>query len=155
MNEVKVSFLKKEFIPLLEKIPFDKNPEWGSMTVQQMIEHFTDVFRLASGKFPNKKLVIPEEKLAGSQAFLMSDKPFPQGVANPFIPKSPVPLRSADIKNALAELQSEMDYFFSVLETTKDFKVIHPYFGELDAEMNLQSVYKHALHHLKQFGVTP
>ena len=55
----------------------------------------------------------------------------------------------------LEELQSEMDYFFSVVETTKDFKVIHPYFGELDTEMNLQSVYKHALHHLKQFGVTP
>src|SRR5215203_3017435 len=155
MNEAKVSFLKKEFIPLLENIPFDKNPEWGSMTVQQMIEHFADVFRLASGKFPNKKLVIPEEKLAGSQAFLMSDKPFPQGVSNPFIPKSPVPLKNADIKNALAELQSEMDYFFSVLETTKDLKIIHPYFGVLGPEMNLQSVYKHALHHLKQFGVTP
>ena len=155
MNEAKVSFLKKEFIPLLAEIPFDKNPEWGSMTVQQMIEHFADVFRLASGKFPNKKLVIPEEKLAGSQAFLMSDKPFPQGVSNPFIPKAPIPLKNPDIKNALEELQSEMDYFFSVLETTKDFKVVHPYFGELDAEMNLQSVYKHALHHLKQFGVTP
>ena len=155
MNEAKVSFLKKEFIPLLEKIPFDKNPEWGSMTVQHMVEHFADVFRLASGKFPNKKLVIPEEKLAGSQAFLMSDKPFPQGVSNPFIPKAPEPVRNADIKDALAELQSEIAYFFSVLETTKDFKVIHPYFGELDNEMNLQSVYKHALHHLKQFGVTP
>ena len=104
MNEAKVSFLKKEFIPLLEKIPFDKTPEWGSMTVQQMIEHFADVFRLASSKFPNKKLVIPEEKLAGSQAFLMSDKPFPQGVSNPFIPKSPLPLKNADIKNALTEL---------------------------------------------------
>ena len=48
MNEAKVSFLKKEFIPLLEKIPFDKNREWGNMTVQQMIEHFADVFRLGT-----------------------------------------------------------------------------------------------------------
>jgi len=155
MNEAKVSFLKKEFIPLLEKISFDKNPEWGSMTTQQMIEHFADVFRLASGKFPNKKLVIPEEKLARSQAFLMSDEPFPQGVSNPFITKAPMPLKNPDIKTALAELKLEIDYFFSVLQTTTDFKVIHPYFGELDPEMNLQSVYKHALHHLKQFGVTP
>ncbi len=154
MNEAKVFFLKKEFIPLLEKIPFDKKPEWGSMTVQQMIEHFADVFRLASGKFANRKLVIPEEKVAGSQAFLMSDKPFPQGVSNPFIPKDPVPVRNADIKKALAELQTEIDYFFSVLETSKDFKIIHPYFGELDNEMNIQSVYKHALHHLKQFDST-
>lgn len=153
MNDAHVSFLKKEFISLLEKLPFDKKPEWGSMTLQQMIEHFADVFRLGSGKFINRKLVIPEEKVAGSQAFLMSDKPFPRGVVNPILPKDPVPVRNATIKDALAEFQSEMNYFFSVLETNKDHKILHPYFGELDNEMNFQSVYKHALHHLRQFGV--
>jgi hypothetical protein len=153
MNEAHVSFLKKDFISLLEKIPFDKKPEWGSMTVQQMIEHFADVFRMSSGKFLNKKLVIPEEKVAGSQAFLMSDKPFPRGVSNPLVPTGPVPLKNPTLKEALKELESEKDYFFSVLETNKDHKIFHPYFGELDNEMNFQSVYKHALHHLKQFGV--
>jgi oxepin-CoA hydrolase/3-oxo-5,6-dehydrosuberyl-CoA semialdehyde dehydrogenase len=154
MNEVKISFFKNQFLPLLEKIPFDKKPEWGTMTVQQMIEHFADVFRLSSGKFLNKKLVVPEEKIVASQAFLMSDKPFPRGVSNPLLPKDPVPVRNADITNAIAELKVEMDYFLFVLETNKDFKILHPYFGELDPEMNLQSVYKHALHHLNQFGVT-
>ena len=153
MNEAKVSFLKNEFIPLLKKIPFDKKPDWGGMSVQQMIEHFADVFRLASGKFANKKLVIPEEKIAGSQAFLMSDKPFPRGVSNPFLPKDPVPVRNETIEKALLELETEMNYFFSVLENNKDLKILHPYFGELNNEMNLQSVYKHALHHLNQFGV--
>ncbi len=69
MNEAQVHFLKKEFIPLLEKIAFDKKPEWGSMTMQQMIEHFSDVFRLSSGKFVNKKLVVVEEKIPASQSF--------------------------------------------------------------------------------------
>lgn len=152
MNEAKVSFLKKDFIPLVKKIPFDKNPVWGSMTVQQMIEHFSDVFRLSSGKLPNQKIVVPEEKIAASQTFLMSDKPFPQGVVNPLLPKA-TPVRNPTIEDAIKELRTELDYYFSVLETTKDFYIIHPYFGRLNAEMNLQSVYKHALHHLKQFGV--
>lgn len=69
MNEAQVSFLKNDLVPLLENIPFDQKPEWGSMTVQQMIEHLSDVFRLASGKFINKKLVIPEEKLAAPGFF--------------------------------------------------------------------------------------
>lgn len=151
MNEAQVHFLKKEFIPLLEKIPFDKKPGWGNMTLQQMIEHFSDVFRLSSGKIINKKLVVPDEKIAGSQAFLMSDKPFPQGIRNPLMPLDPTPARNATIADALKELQDEMYYYFSVLET-RDFFILHPYFGKLGAEMNLQSVYKHALHHLKQFG---
>jgi hypothetical protein len=153
MNEAQISFLKDHFVPLLENIPFDKKPEWGSMTVQQMIEHLSDVFRLASGKFINKKLVIPEEKLASSQAFLMSDRPFPRGVSNPLLPKAPVPVKNATMKDAAKELQSEIDYFLSVLTSNKDHRILHPYFGELNTEMNFQSVYKHALHHLKQFGV--
>ncbi len=82
----------------------------------------------------------------------MSDKPFPQGIANPLLPKGPTPVKNNKIEGAIKELQIEIDYYFSVLET-KGFYILHPHFGKLDAAMNLQSVYKHALHHLKQFGV--
>jgi hypothetical protein len=39
------------------------------------------------------------------------------------------------------------------MESEQEFSILHPYFGQLNKEMNLQAVYKHALHHLKQFGV--
>ena len=152
MNEAQTNFLRKELIPLLERIPFDKNPEWGSMTLQQMIEHLSEVQRLASGKRTNTLLVVPEEKISGSQKFLMSDKPFPQGTINPLFPKDPQPVRNASIAEALNELQTELDFYFSLLESNQEFTILHPYFGPLNKEMNLQAVYKHALHHLRQFG---
>jgi hypothetical protein len=153
MNEAQVSFLKTEFIPLLEKIPFDRKPVWGNMTVQQMIEHLSDVQQLASGKRANKILVVPQEKIPGSQKFLMSDKPFPQGVVNPLFPKDTKPIRNANIADALKELSSELSFYFSVLQSDTELIILQPYFGVLNKEMNLQAVYKHALHHLKQFGV--
>jgi hypothetical protein len=153
MNAAQVNFLKKELIPLLEKIPFDRKPLWGYMTVQQMIEHLSDVKRLASGQRTNTILAVPQEKIPALQQFLMSDKPFPQGVVNPLFPKDPQPIRNANISEALNEFQTELDTYFSLIESDQEFTVLHPYFGALNKEMNLQAMYKHALHHLKQFGV--
>jgi hypothetical protein len=83
----------------------------------------------------------------------MSDKPFPQGTINPLFPKDPQPVRNASIAEALNELQTEFDFYFSLLESNQEFTILHPYFGPLNKEMNLQAVYKHAVHHLRQFGV--
>jgi hypothetical protein len=153
MNATQVSFLKNDLIPLLGSIPSDKQPAWGNLTLQQMIEHLSDVQRLASGKISNKILVVPEEKIPNLQKFLMSDKPFPQGVVNPIFPKDPQPVRNATINEALNELRTEIDFYFSLIESEQEFSILHPYFGQLNKEMNLQAIYKHALHHLKQFGV--
>ena len=153
MNEAQISFLKKDLVPLLQKIPFDKKPEWGAMTVHHMIEHLSEVLRYSSGKLSNQKIVIPEEKIPAAQAFLMSDKPFPTGVVNPLFPKDPSPVKIGSIDAALKELQGEIDYYLTVLNSNNEFTITHPYFGKLTTEMNLQAYYKHAVHHLRQFGV--
>jgi hypothetical protein len=153
MNATQISFLKNDLVPLLGSIPSEKQPDWGNLTLQQMIEHLSDVQRLASGKISNKVLTVPEEKIPNLQKFLMSDKPFPQDVVNPIFPKDPQPVRNVTTDEALKELQTEIDFYFSLIESDQEFSILHPYFGELNKEMNLQAVYKHALHHLKQFGV--
>jgi len=152
MNATQVSFLKNDLIPLLGSIPSEKQPAWGNLTLQQMIEHLTDVQRLASGKIPNKILAVPEEKIPSLQKFLTSDKPFPQGVVNPIFPKDPQPVRNINIKEALNELHTELEFYFSLIESEQEFSILHPYFGHINKEMNLQAMYKHALHHLNQFG---
>jgi hypothetical protein len=153
MDATQISFLKNDLVPLLGSIPSEKQPDWGNLTLQQMIEHLSDVQRLASGKISNKVLTVPEEKIPNLQKFLMSDKPFPQDVVNPIFPKDPQPVRNITTDEALKELQTEIDFYFSLIESDQEFSILHPYFGELNKEMNLQAVYKHALHHLKQFGV--
>ena len=151
--DAKIEFLKEEFIPLLKQIPSDTAPQWGKMTLQQMVEHFADAFKIASGRLVNTKLLTPEEKLTGMREYLMSDKPYPQNIENPLLPKDPAPVRNASLEKAFEELEKEMHHFFAIFEENHQLTTLHPYFGQLNFHMNVQALYKHALHHLKQFGV--
>lgn len=150
----KVDFLKNQFISLLRQIPSDTLPHWGIMTFQQMVEHFTDAVRLASGKIQLTEMVTAEEDLPKYQDFIMSDKPFRENTRNPLVPEVPAPVRNRTLDRALEELQTELDFFFSVFEANNQQKTRNPIFGDLNYEQNVKLLYKHALHHLRQFGFT-
>ncbi|HEX2534143.1 MAG TPA: DinB family protein [Chitinophagaceae bacterium] len=149
----KIEFLKNGLVPLLRSIPLATPPRFGKMTLQQMTEHFTDSVRVASGRLANNKVVTPEDQLPRMLAFLMSDKPFPQGIANPLLSEVPAPVRNKDFNAALDELDAELGQFFARFEANPHLTTIHPYFGVLNFEENVQAMYKHAEHHLRQFGV--
>ncbi|HVG42807.1 MAG TPA: hypothetical protein VM888_14440 [Chitinophagaceae bacterium] len=153
MNTGKAEFLKKDFIPLLAKIPSDTKPNWGKMTLQQMIEHFSDAVRIASGKTAVLSIVTPEAHLQKMQDFIMSDKPFRENTVNVLLPETPAPVRNKTIESALKELQSELAYFFTVFENAANLKSRNPIFGDLSFEQNIHLLYKHAQHHLRQFGI--
>lgn len=150
----KASFLKNELAGHIKNIPAGQLPAWGKMNLQQMTEHLgRDAFRVASGKitFP---LMTPEEHLPKMQAFIQSEIPFKENTVNRLMAAEPLPEEQSDMPSALAALQEEIDHFFSVYAAEPGKKVINPFFGELDYEMQVQLLHKHALHHLKQFGVT-
>jgi hypothetical protein len=46
-----------------------------------------------------------------------------------------------------------MDYFFTVFNKNNLRVTRNPFYGDLNYEQNVQLLHKHALHHLKQFGV--
>ena len=87
MQAEKIDFLQNRFITLLKKIPTDTVPHWGKMTLQQMIEHFSDYTRIASGKTTFPDIVTPAENLERAREFLMSDKPFRENTPNPLMPQ--------------------------------------------------------------------
>jgi len=153
MSAEKAEFLKNQFIPLLRQLPADTQPQWGKMTLQQMVEHFAESVALASGKITRHELATPEEQLPKYQQFLMSDKPFKENTMNPFMPEIPPPVRNKSLQDALNELREELNYFFSVFEENEHLLTHNPIFGDLNFQMNVQLLYKHAVHHLKQFGV--
>jgi hypothetical protein len=153
MTSQKADFVKNDFVALLNKIPSAATPHWGKMTLQQMIEHFTDSMRVASGKAAVQTILTPEENLQKMQDFIMSDKPFRENTRNSLMSETPAPVRNKTIGVALKELQSEIDYFFSVFENGKDQTSRNPFFGDLNFEQNIHLLHKHALHHLRQYGV--
>lgn len=153
MSVVKIDFLKQRFVALLKQIPSDTAPQWGKMTFQQMIEHFTDYTRIASGKTVFTDMITTPENLDRSRDFLMSDKPFRENTPNPLMPEVPAPVRNPSVGLAIKELKKELDYFFSVFKGNNPMVTRNPFFGDLSFEQNVHLLYKHAQHHLKQFGV--
>ena len=152
MNEEKKKFLKEDFIPLLYKLDANAKGNWGVMNGQQMVEHFADAVKNASGN-----LILPVvnsgERLEKSRVFLMTELPFKENTKNPLIGEQPFPLRKASINAAIQKLQDELNYFFEVFDNNPSLKTNNSIFGELDYAMNVQLLHKHALHHLRQFGL--
>lgn len=154
MNSIenKAKFLREEYTPLLKQLHPNAERRWGKMNVQQMIEHMADSVRIANGRDPHE-LVSPEEHVPKMQAFLASDKPFKENTPNRLLPDEPAAMRKKDVAASINELQEEIDYFFSVFENEPGKKVMNPFFGDLDFQMWVQLLHKHAWHHLKQFGI--
>jgi hypothetical protein len=154
MNEEKVDFLKKELIPLLQKVNPAKTAMWGKMNLQQMIEHLTGAVKIAAGtlQLPNTTEPKDAEKM---YAFLMSDKPFRENIKNPLLSEDPYPHRHHTIQAAIGDLQGALLEFFTVYEKDPQKRVLNPIFGNLNFNEQVQLLYKHAIHHLKQFGAEP
>jgi hypothetical protein len=149
----KILFLQRQFIPLLRSIPHHTPPNWGKMNLQQMIEHFGDAVRMSSGRLPAPRLFTPEADLPRMQAFLASDKPFRENIPNPLMPESPAPPRFQNIDEAIDKLEVQLEHFFAVFAANPQLTTLNPFFGNLDYEGNVHLLYKHAVHHLRQFGV--
>lgn len=154
MKAERAEFLRHRFVPLLKQIPSDTKANWGKMTLQQMVEHFSDSVRIASGKTVYTDFVFGPEQLQKNRDFMLSEKPFKENTVNPLMPEVPAPVVNISTEAALTELQKELDYFFSVFEKN-DLQVTRsPFFGDLNYEQNVHLLHKHALHHLRQFGVS-
>lgn len=147
-------FLQFRLPRLLQNLPANTPPLWGKMTLQQMTEHLCDAFKIASGKTPISSIYTPPEQLQKFRDFLMSEKPFRENTINPLLPQVPAPVKNNTIAEAHRELKEEIDRFFDVFKNLPQQTTRNPIFGDLNYEQNLQLLYKHALHHLKQFGVS-
>ena len=151
MNIEKENFLRTKFISLLQRLDTATPALWGKMNVHQMIEHFADVMMVASGKI-KLQTVTPADKLPLFKEFLLREKQFKQNTKSPVLSAEPAPLRRNTTQAAIGKLQEELIYFFETFDKNTELKTVNPVFGELDFGENIQLLYKHALHHLNQFG---
>lgn len=156
MNFEKENFLRTRFIRYLQQLDPATPPKWGKMSVQHMIEHFGgDAVRVASGKIKMKEILTPPAELPKMLEFLVSDRPFKKNLENPLLGKEPAPLHFNTPQAAISALHQELIYFFEAFEKDQGLITRNPFFGDLNFEQNVQLLYKHALHHLRQFGVEP
>lgn len=152
MNQL--DFLRNEFVGILSHIPPATPPVFGKMNVQQMIEHMGYAFRQASGLIPLDPLN-DEATTEKMYQFMMSPKPFRDNTPNPYLPDTPEPPLHEDIADSLRGLQQDIDFFIKTFEAEPDKRILNPFFGNLNFDEWVHLLHKHALHHLRQFGVTP
>jgi len=156
MNFEKEDFLRTRLISYLQRLDPATPSRWGKMNVQQMIEHYAgDAVRNASGHLKIDNILTPAGNLDRMREFMMSDKPFKENTKNPLMAEEPAPLRYKTIQAAIGALQQELIYFFEAFKENPGLITRNPFFGDLNFDQNVQLLYKHALHHLKQFGVEP
>ena len=156
MSLEKENFLRTKLVSYLQRLDPATPPRWGKMNVQQMIEHYGgDAVRIANGRLKIDKIVTPPENLTRMREFMLSDKPFKENTKNPLMGEEPAPLRYKTVQAAIGALQQELIYFFEAFEKNPNLITRNPFFGDLTFEQNVQLLYKHALHHLRQFGVEP
>lgn len=156
MSFEKENFLRTKLVAYLQRLDPATPPLWGKMSVQAMIEHFEgDALKNANGRLVFDKIVTSPEHLARIREFMMSDKPFRPNTKNPLMGEEPAALRHKTIQAAIGALQEELIFFFEAYEKDPGLVIRNPIFGDLNFEQNVQLLYKHALHHLGQFGVEP
>lgn len=148
---LKEQFLKSELVPALAALDEKAVARWGKMDVRQMIEHMSDYVRIANGRTKVSQ-VTPEENMPRMLAFLESEKQFRENTPNALLPDTPPAYRLQSKGEAIAELQAEIDHFFEVYQADPARRDVHPFFGALDYDHQLQMLHKHCTHHLRQFG---
>ena len=110
---------------------------------------------IANGQRKFDAIVTPTDHLTKLREFLMTDRPFRENTKNPLLPETPPPVQFKTVQAAIGALQEELIRFFEVFESDHRLITRHPVFGDLDFVQNVQLLHKHALHHLRQFGVQP
>jgi hypothetical protein len=152
MTNDKLNFLLQTLPSLLRKLDPATEPHWGKMNVQQMVEHMCDSVREANGKTP-RTLKIEEERIPKMKEFLLSDKEFRPNTKNALMGDEPFPVRNKSFDAAIDEIESELKDFEQHYKSNPDSVITNSFFGHLDFNEWTHLLYKHAVHHLKQFGV--
>ena len=153
MIDNKVHFFKQEYIPLLHKLTAGQKGVWGKMDGQQMVEHMRDVLKLANGKIVLPLMNTDPDKLAKARDFMMSNEHFKENTRVPVMPEDPRAHKYASLDEAIAKTETELHDVFTAYADQPGKKLMHPMFGELDYEQQIHYLYKHAQHHLRQFGL--
>lgn len=151
-QQQKLDFLKNAFPDLVRKADPSIKPAWGKMNLQQMVEHMSYAVRNANGKL-SFELLTPPERVEAMQHFVRSEKEFKPNTKNVLLSEDPEPVKQKDITSALEEYEMEIKDFQNYFSKDPTVTLMNPFFGPLNFSDWCDLLYKHEVHHLKQFNL--
>ena len=139
--------MKNDFLNRIDQLTEGHKPKYGKMTVQQMVCHCTDLYRLVLREMTlrEKPNISAAEaiKLAQSRKTVPAPTEMDQVAGNG--------TKASDFETDIFLLKSKLQAFYA-LEKDYDYPP-HFYFGKLNKKEWVQMTAYHLRHHLKQFGV--
>lgn len=121
--------------------------QWGEMDAYQMLKHCTMCEEMFLGKINIKRVLIG--RLIGKMILkkvLKDESPFGRNS-----PTAPILLMRNE-SGAINLQKNEWIDRISQYESFNNYKFVHPFFGAMTKEQIGVFAYKHADHHLRQFG---
>lgn len=125
---------------------------WGIMTCHQMLGHLTTAMERASGGEPLLRRPSGLRHRLGRYLVFHSGMPWPRNVATvPELDLRGLPVPPADLfGHDLAQLHTGFALFAAA--PPEALAPEHPYFGPMQRDEWMIWAYRHADHHLRQFG---
>lgn len=136
---------RAELIARINRLDNHSKPQWGKMSVYQMIKHCAKWEDMLLGKTIYKQSFMG--KLVGKFALknMMKDEPAKHNLPT---------VRSFKITDNgdTATAKKEWLELLAQHNGRQPMGFMHPFFGQLTADQAGKMAYKHIDHHLKQFG---
>lgn len=148
MKSVFDNNVRQELVNRINSLTPQHQAQWGKMNAFQMAKHCTSCEDMFHGKIKIKRVFIG--RLIGPMLLkkaLKADAPF--GRNAPTAPILKTTSDSGDIEQQKKDWISRIEQYASY----QDINYVHPFFGPMTKEQIGVFAYKHADHHLRQFGV--
>jgi hypothetical protein len=138
-----------QILQRIQSLQADAKKQWGKMNLQQMLEHCTIQLKMALG-------MMPDSSKAGQAIFRTAFGrwmglyvfPWPKGAATP-------PVMNMETNGTIVkDFAFEKEQLLSLLQQVqqKDSFHAHAFFGAMNKKDWGRLIWKHADHHLRQFG---
>lgn len=151
-RSVRDRFFREHLTDLLSELNADAPPRWGAMTAQQMVEHLQWGFELSTGQAA-VECTVPPERRERYKAFLRDTTPMMHEFRNPALASGLPPLRHGSLDEARKALAASVTRFLDEERSAPGAVYTHPVFGPITVEEWGRAHFKHAYHHLLQFGL--
>lgn len=146
MKTITDKIIADQLIDRINLLDENSKPQWGKMNTYQMLKHLIMWEEMAMGKTLYKQAFIG--RLFGKFALkdMLKDEPIKRNL--PTVAGFKI---SGD--GDIAAEKTQLTELIKAHTQYADQGFLHPFFGKLTPEQAGYMAYKHADHHLRQFGV--
>ena len=140
---------------LLNGLTENTKPNWGKMTVQQMLEHLETTLLYSIGEPEAEKCFTPEEHLEKYQYSLYYHLKMPKDFPAPFLPEDGTlpELKYKNLEQAKEKFLENLQKYQIYYRENPEAEHMHFVFGKLNKEMMELMHRKHFTHHFEQFNI--